>query len=264
MPTPARLTTAGTAALTATLALVALTGCTPGPTSTTAPSPTVIGTEAPEPAPSTTEGAAPTPADTPVECEGIRVGEGSSIDGASLGPCLQASIERHGSGVLTVSGDELGGRIEYHYEPAFEFRGELETGDGPVSISFVDDVIMVDSGTGPIVGDASSDDAEAQMAGVAGELYRVFSDPGFIDDLIRESENWTVTHDGESWRADSNAPFSWYGIPVAAYSAWFSDGWDPIAAESTSDFLGHTATIRQDFSALGEPVDIAPLADPQD
>lgn len=258
----------------AALAVAALlAGCSAEP----APAPTASASE-----PSATAPAAPssTPAPTasapaeavvPEECEAIPFAPGGSLTGTELGPCLQAVVARHDTGTLTLSGAELAGTVSYHYDPMFEFRGDLETGDGPVSVSFVDGELLLDTGDGPVVGNVESTVPEEQMAGATGELYRVFSDPGFMGDLIGASESWSVSATTESvslpdgtapaaYRIDSAEPFAWYDIPIDAYSVWVTEEWMPVAAESTSAFLGRTTTITQQFTGLGEPVRIEPLS----
>lgn len=255
-------------------ALVAATllfaGCAPTP----APAPTETPASS-EPSAEPTA-AAPTPeptsesAEAPAECEPVALAAGAVVEGADLGPCLQAIVVGHESGTLTLTGDELAGQVVYRYAPTFDFRADLETGDGPLALSFVDDVMMLDTGEGPVVGDRESSDPDEQMAGTTGELYRVFADPGFISDLIREGATWTVADaaeelaldDGttvEAWRIDSDAPYSWFDIPVEAYAVWVTEEWAPVRAESTTGFLGRTTTITQQFSGLGDAVTITPL-----
>ncbi|MFS0866685.1 hypothetical protein AB3M83_05030 [Microbacterium sp. 179-B 1A2 NHS] len=257
------------AALTA-VALLALAGCT----GTAEPAPAASDTTVASPSPTQT-GAAPTPTataadDVPVECESLTVPPGGTVSGEDLGPCLQAALVLADTGTLTLSGDELGGTVQYRHRPDFAFSGELETGDGAVAMSFVDGVMMLDSGDGPVVGDPESDDPDEQLAGVTGELYRVFSDPGFIADFIAAGETWEIGSETEELspaggdavtavRARSTAPFSWYDIPIDSYTVFFAEDFTPVSASSTTGFLGHTSSITQDFSGVGEPVSIEPI-----
>lgn len=254
----------------AVAAVLALTGCTgpaePGPTdppSTATTTPTEPGT------PSSTPTAAAPVVEKPVECETLDLAA-TTVTGGDLGPCIQAVLVRYDSGTLTISGDELAGKIVYHYDPMFEFRGELETGAGPASISFVDGAMLLDDGDGPVVADVDSADVSQQEAGSTAEIYRVFSDPGFMGDLIGAGETWQVspepedveTPDGtvEAYRLVSAAPYTWYDIPVESYTLWITTEGLPVAAESTTGFLGRTATITQKLSGLGDPVTISPLS----
>lgn len=269
MPSPTTATVGRIAAITA-MAALALTGCTPA----AEPEPTV--STSPSAAPTQEPTSSPTPeatgeAETAIEaCEPISLDLGAELAGADLGACLQASVAALDTGVVELLSPELAGHVEYRYDPSFAFAAELETGDGAVAMSYVDGVMLLDDGTGPVVGDLESEDEAEQMAGMTGELYRVFADPGFVGDLIREGELLNVAStlesvelaDGTSvpaYRIDSAAAYTWYDIPVDALTVWVTEDWTPVAAESTTAFLGRTSTIRQEFSGLGEPVTIRPL-----
>jgi hypothetical protein len=253
-------------------AAVALSGCTVGADpvddpSDAASSPAAApATPTPTPTPVATE----TAIETPAECETLDLAAGT-VAGAELGPCVQAMLVRYDSGILTLAGDEIAGKVAYHYDPMFEFRGDLETGAGPAAISFVDGVMLLDEGDGPVVADVDGATPEEQSAGTTAEAYRVFSDPGFIGDLIGEGESWTVSSAPESvdlpggeaidaYRIDAAAPYAWFDIPIDAYTLWLTADARPVAAESTTAFLGRTATVTQQLSQLGEPVTILPLS----
>lgn len=253
-------------------AAIALTGCTDGTdpvdepsAAASAPSATPT-TQATTPAPVASEAAV----ETPVECETLDLASGT-VAGAELGPCVQAMLVRYDSGILTLSGDEIAGEISYHYDPTFEFRGDLETGGGPAEISFVDGVMLLDEGDGPVAADVDGASPEEQAAGATAEAYRVFADPGFIGDLIGEGESWTVSgapepvelpggETVEAYRIDAAAPYTWFDIPIDAYTLWLTADARPVAAESTTAFLGRSATVTQQLSQLGEPVTILPLS----
>ncbi|MFI8633725.1 hypothetical protein ACIGEP_14145 [Microbacterium sp. NPDC077663] len=268
MRTPALPVLAASAVL-----VLALAGCSGDP----APEPSVrpSGAASAPGDPSASAAPAPTPAtaapavETPVECESVDLSSGT-VAGSDLGPCIQAVLVRYDSGTLTISGDELAGTVVYHYDPMFEFRGDLETGAGPASISFVDGVMLLDDGNGPVVADVDASEPAQQEAGATAEIYRVLADPGFIGDLIGGSDSWRVsaapesveTPDGavDAYRIESTAAYSWYDIPVDAYTLWLTEDYRPVAAESTTGFLGRTATLTQQLSGLGEPVSITPLS----
>lgn len=257
------------AAVALTLALAGCTGqTTPAPPASSASGAAAPSPTATEPAPSPTT-AAPA-VDTPPECETLDLSAGT-VAGADLGPCIQATLVRYDSGTLTIDGDELAGTVVYHYDPAFEFRGDLETGAGPAAISFVGGVMLLDEGDGPVVADVGASDAGSQAAGSTAEVYRVFSDPGFMGDLIGAGESWSVsdapekveTPDGgsvDAYRLESGAAYSWYDIPIDSYTLWLTADGRPVAAESTTGFLGRTATVTQHLTGLGEPVTITPLS----
>lgn len=263
-----------TSALPSSVAAVALSLALAGCTGTTAPAPdasSAPGTPTPTtttqpPSPSATDASA----DTPPECETLDLTAGT-LAGSDLGPCIQATLMRDDTGTLTVEGDELAGTVVYHYDPAFEFRGDLETGGGPVSISFVGGVMMLDEGDGPVVADVGASEPASRAAGSTAEAYRVFADPGFIGDLVGAGESWTVSDapeeveaaDGgsvEAYRIQSPAAYSWYDIPIDSYTLWMTADGLPVATESTSDLLGRTATLTQRLTGFGEPVTVTPLS----
>lgn len=251
---------------------LAVTGCTGG----TTPAPSGSASSAPS-APAASAAATPTPSPTtaapvvekPVECETLDL-TAATVAGGDLGPCIQAVLVRYDTGTIKIAGDELAGTVVYHYDPTFEFRGDIETGAGPASISFVDGVMMLDEGDGPVIADVDAADPGEQSAGSTAEVYRVFSDPGFMGDLIGAADTWKVsptpeeveTADGsvEAYRLDSAAAYSWYDIPVDSYTLWITAEGRPVATESTTGFLGRTATLTQQLSGLGEPVTISPLS----
>lgn len=252
--------------------VLGLAGCAGGATSelnaapsSAPPAPTESGSAAATPAPTTD---APE-VQTPVECEPLDLTAGT-VAGSDLGPCLRAVVVRDETGTVTISGDELAGTVDYRYTPTLEFRGDLETGAGPASISVVDGVTLVDEGDGPIVADLDAADPGQKEAGSTADAYRVYCDPGFIGDLVEAGKTWKVsaarqqveTPDGsvEAYRVDSEAPYSWFGIPVESYTVWVTAEGRPVATESTTAFLGRSATLSQKLSRVGEPVTISPLS----
>jgi len=252
--------------------ILALAGCTgqtePAPAASSAIGVPVPSTTETEPAPSPT--AADPSVDTAPECETLDLSAGTAA-GSDLGPCIQATLARDDTGSLTIDGDELAGTVVYRYDPAFEFRGDLETGGGPVAISFVDGVMMLDDGDGPVVADVDASDTASQAAGSTAEVYRIFADPGFIGDLVGAGESWTVsdapeeveTADGgsvEAYRIESPAAYSWYDIPIDSYTLWMTADGRPVATESTTDLLGRTSTLTQRLTGFGEPVTVSPLS----
>lgn len=256
-------------ALTA-LAVLLLAGCSGAPAASESETPTAAPTV--DAAPTATATPTPEPAGwtAPAECTAMDTSPGASVTGAELGACLQKALSSFGTGRETITGAELGGEIRFRYTPDFEFQGSLETGDGPVEITFLDSTMWIDSGNGPIKGDPESSDPDEQMAGITGELYRVFSDPSFAGDLIAASPTWTVASARESitlangetvsaTRITSDAPFSWYDLPVQKYVVWFADDWTPVGSEGTASFFGASSTITQHYYDLGEPVEITPV-----
>lgn len=243
-----------------------LAGCTPeepAPSATTAPSPTPTPTATADATP------APEPADgwsAPASCTSIPLTAGGTIAGSALGPCIEQAFSSFGSGRVALSSAAISGTVSFTYAPAVSFQAALETGDGPLELTFVDGMTWVDYGDGPIRGDRDSDVLDEQMASVAGDLYRVFSDPAFAADLIGASPEWIVEAAtdripaaGEpvtAHRIVSAEPFAWFDIPIQEYAVWVAPDWTPVAAESTSDFLSARTTVTQEFHDLGEPVTI--------
>lgn len=255
-------------ALTALAALL-LAGCSATPAPSESDTPAAAPTASASPTASATPTPEPAAWSAPEECTAIDVSPGATVTGDELGACIQTALSSFGTGKETISGAELGGEIRFQYTPEFEFQGSLETGDGPIEITFLDGIMWIDSGDGPVKGDPESTDPDEQMAGITGELYRVFSDPSFAGDLIAASPSWTVASAPDSitlangdtvsaTRITSDAPFSWYDLPVQSYVVWFADDWTPVGSEGTASFFGASSTITQHYYDLGEPVEITP------
>lgn len=253
------------------LAVLLLAGCSAAPAAeeSVAPSSTPTAATA-TPTASTTPTPEPAGWTAPEECTSLDVTAGATVDGETLGACLQKGLAAYGSGSETISGEELGGEVRFRYTPDFEFQGELETGDGPVKITFLDGTMWVDHGEGAVKGDLESADPDEQMAGIAGELYRVLSDPTFAGDLVAASPEWTVAAATESitlingetveaHRMRSAAPFSWYDLPVQEYVVWLAPDWTPVGSQATASFFGTASTVTQHYYDLGEPVEITPV-----
>lgn len=268
-----RPTAGSSVAALATLVLLSLAACAPAEGNAPVASPTA--TDA-APAPTATATAVPAPDDTseaggvPVECETVDLTPGGTVAGEELGPCLQAALVQADTGTVTLSGAELGGTVQYRHSPAFAFAGELETGDGAVEMSFIDDVMTLDAGDGPIIADPESADPDEQLAGITGELYRVFSDPAFIAELIAAGDTWRIGSEPEevtpaggepvtATRIESAAPFSWYDIPIEDYTVLVAEDFTPVTATSTTGFLGRSASMTQEFTGIGGPVSIEPV-----
>ncbi|MGP6169810.1 hypothetical protein ACTU6U_14050 [Microbacterium sp. A196] len=225
----------------------------------------VNGTEAAQP----TASAADVAWASPVECTTLDLTPGATLDGQGLGACVQTALSSYGSGRESIAGGTGTGEIVFRYTPRFEFQGTLTTSEGDVHMTFIDDSMWIDRGAGWIRGDVTSEDLEEQMAGVAGELYRVFSDPSMAAEMIGSSPTWVVgpvedfpLGDGtvsSSHRITSSAGFSWNEIPISQYSVWFEADWTPTGSEATIQMMGISDTTRQTYYDLGEPVEITPV-----
>lgn len=241
----------------------ALTGCAGTPSPTDAPATS----EPAEPAPAPADEAAPASARAvPDACAALPLTPGAALDGAALGSCVAVALSSYGSGRMEMATDSTG-VIEFTYDPDYSFQGEFSGPSGDMALVFTDGVMWMDSGNGPVRGDVSSDDLEAQMVGVTGELYRAYSDLQETAKLVQAQPDWTVaeateqiaTPDGatvEAYRITSAGAFTWNEIPVDEFVLWFADEWVPVATEATVAAYGMTSTQSQRFFDLGAPITI--------
>ena len=208
--------------------------------------------------------------EVPASCAALTLAPGSVLDGTGLGDCVSQALASFGSGTMQTIGDPYG-EVDFTYDPDYSFRGEFTGPDGPISLTFVDGVMWVDTGSGPVKGDTESADPEEQMAGVAAALYRVFSDPAQTASLVAAQPNWTVQQardqvslpDGstvESFKIVSDGPFVWNEIPVAEYILWYGDDWVPVGSQASMTVMGQSAINSQKYYDLGAPITIAPPA----
>lgn len=252
------------AALSAAFAVALLVGCT-------SPAPDPAPDQASEPAESATPSAEPTPDGwvAPAECEALDLTPGVSLAGADLGACVATALSSYGSGREWVESSSGTGEVVFRYDPEFEMQGTVQTSTGPMTLTFLDGTMWIDSGAGPVKGDVNSSDQEEMLAGLAGELYRIYSDPAMAADLISAGPTWTVGAEedvtlgnGESVRAFPivvAAPFTWNEFPVADSLVWFASDWTPVGVRGTVSLMGQSETTTQTFYDLGEPVEIVPV-----
>lgn len=205
----------------------------------------------------------------PAECSSLDLAPGAQLDGAALGACVARALSSYGSGKMRMDGDTAGD-IEFTYTPDYSFQGEMQGFDGPVRITFLDGEMWIDSGSGPIRGDVNSENQEEQLAGLAGELYRFYSDLEVTAELIAAQPVWQVQDatelislpsgdSVESFKIVSGGAFTWNDMPVSEFIVWFGEGWVPSATQATVDVMGMTSTRSQHFYDLGDPVTITPL-----
>lgn len=205
----------------------------------------------------------------PQECLSLDLTPDATIDGAALGGCVSTALSSHGSGREHVESSSLTGEIAFQYSPDFQMSGEVQSADGPMTLTYVDATMWIDRGDGPVKGDVTSSDPEEQLIGFAGEMYRIFSDPAMAADLIAAGSAWIVGAEedvelgnGETIRAFpivASAPFSWNEIPVQDSLVWFAADWTPVGVRGTVSMMGVTETTTQTFYDLGEPVEITPI-----
>lgn len=243
--------------------MLLLTGCSTGGGDGTAAS----GEPKPSASASATEAAKAWTA--PDACTALDLTVGASIDGTALGACVSTALVSYGSGREYVETSTSAGEVVFRYDPDFEMQGDVETADGPMQLTFLDGVMWVDHGNGPVRGDIESEDMDEMMAGLAGEMYRMYSEPTMTAELIAASASWLVGAEedvtlgnGEVVKAfpiTSAAPFTWNEIPVEQSIAWFAADWTPVGVRGTVSMMGMTETTTQTYYDLGADVEITPV-----
>lgn len=243
-----------------------------------ASSATTTGTSAPTSdaaaAPSGTASAEPgTGADArtvPAECAALDLSLGATLQGEALGACVATALVTYGSGRMEMTGEQLYGVVDFTYDPDYAFRVEGTTASGSVSMTYADGKIWLDSGDGPVLGDVDSTDPDVMLAGVAGEMYRYYSDPALTASLVSVAPRWTVADareartlpDGTSvdaFRIVNDEPFTWHDVTVSEFVLWYGDEWLPAGTQATSSIMGTTETTSQSFYDLGADITIEPL-----
>ncbi|MFI9625915.1 hypothetical protein [Streptomyces sp. NPDC052042] len=206
----------------------------------------------------------------PQSCTALDLTPGAEIDGAALGVCVSEALSSYGSGKMQLTADTYGD-IEFTYDPKYSFQGEMQGSDGPFKMTFLDDVMWIDRGSGPVKGDLKSDDPEEKLVGVTGELYRIYSDLDQTAQMVKSQPVWKVDEamdkvslpngeSVESYKIVSDGPFSWNEIPVSEFILWFGKDWVPVGDQASVEFMGTKGTHTQKFYDLGEPVTIKPLS----
>lgn len=244
-------------------ALTLLAGCSAAETA----DPTKLKTAAPSP--QSVEDEQPAAWSAPEACAALELTPGTTIDGEGLGACLSTALFSFGSGRESLDSSTGTGEVVFRYVPDFEFQGTLVTAEGDVHMTYADSTMWIDRGTGVIKGDLNSEDFEEQVAGLTGEMYRMFSDPALAAEMIGSSPVWAISEiepftlgNGEvsqSYRITSSAAFTWNEIPISQYSVWFESDWTPTGSEATIEMMGISDTARQTYYELGEPVEITPV-----
>lgn len=225
-----------------------------------------------EPAPATSDSTAAPVEDAwtaPSECTALDLTPATSLSGTDLGACVATALSSYGSGREWVETSTGSGEVVFRYTPDFEMQGTVQTATGPMSMTYIDGTMWIDQGSGPVKGDLNSSNQEEMIAGLAGELYRIYSDPAMAADLISSGATWTVGAEedvtlgnGEVVRAFAisvDAPFTWNEFPVNESLVWFAADWTPVGVRGTASMMGMTETTTQTFYDLGEPVEIIPV-----
>lgn len=202
----------------------------------------------------------------PAECAALTLAPRATLEGAGLGECVSRALSSFGSGVLALEGDPSG-EVDFTYDPDYSFHGDVMGFDGPISLTFLNGTMWVDSGNGPVKGDLDSEDPEEMMAGMAAVLYRMYSDIEQTASLVAAQPVWRVQENREpvtlpdgsvvdAYRIVSDAPFVWNEFPVSEYVLWYGEDWLPVGSEATISVMGQTATNTQKYYDLGKPVTI--------
>lgn len=204
----------------------------------------------------------------PEECSSLDLNVGATLAGSALGECVAQSLVSFGSGRETVQTSTNTSEVAFRYDPDFEMQGETKTTDGSMRLTYVDGTMWVDDGSGPVKGDVDSDDMDEMLAGLTGEMIRIFADPAMTADMVARGAEWVVGEqvdvelgNGETVRAfpiDVAAPYTWNEMPVQEHVVWFAEGWVPVGGRGTVATMGMTETTTQTYYDLGEPVEITP------
>ncbi|MFF9352686.1 hypothetical protein [Streptomyces sp. NPDC014734] len=208
--------------------------------------------------------------EVPESCAALDLKPGAKLDGAALGVCVSEALSSYGSGKMRLTADTFGD-IEFTYDPKYSFQGEMQGTNGPFKMTFLDDVMWIDNGSGPVKGDPKSDDPEERLVGATGQLYRIYSDLEQTAEMVKSQPVWKVDEaldqislpNGESvksYKIVSDGPFNWNKIPVSEFILWFGDDWMPVGDQASVDFMGTKGTHTQNFYDLGEPVTIKPMS----
>jgi hypothetical protein len=261
------------AAVTTALMITALAACGTDeqPTDTDATTSTpivqdVTPTETDEP---TEPEDTPTERVVPSECAALTLDTDVTYTGQELGACVATALASFGSGRMDMIGTAQDGTASFTYDPDYNFQVVGTSDGGPLSIIYTDGTMWVDTGNGWVKGDPESDDPTEQMAGVIGELYRVFSDPAVTADLIAATDGWTsdperalrtlpTGDDINAVRITNDEPFTWQGFQVQELILWYGDEWVPVGTQATSSIEGLAPeTVTQEFYDLGADIEIA-------
>lgn len=203
----------------------------------------------------------------PASCTAMELTFAATLDGAPLGECVSKALASYESGQMHMINGDTSGTVEFSYTPDYSFHGEMSGVGGPQEMTFLDGTMWIDSGDGPVKGDAESENPdEVLVAGIA-EMYRMFADPVMTADLIASSPQWKVDtalaqrdlENGESvqaYRLESTEAFEWNGVPVSNMILWFGQDWTPVGTQASISFGGISSTATQQFYDLGKPVEI--------
>lgn len=225
-----------------------------------------------EPSPSAVETPTASPTaeaerEVPASCAGVPLTLGADLKGADLGGCVADALRSFGSGRMNLSSDTVSGTVDFTYAPDYAFHLAGESSGQKVDLTYVDGQIWLDQGQGPVKGDTGSGDQQEQLAGVTGELYRIFSDPAMTADLIAASAMWRIDPEKatrelpsgetvEAYRITNAEPFAWQSMPVQEFILWYGDDWTPVGAQGTLTVADQSSTLTQTFFDLGADITI--------
>lgn len=225
---------------------------------------------APEPSDEPTQEPAQAAREVPSECSDLSLTAGQQYSGQELGACVSAALVSFGSGRMDSTGDQLQGTAEFLYSPEYSVKVAGKADGSSMSLVFVEDTMWVDNGSGWVEGDINSSDQEEMLAGLAGELYRIYSDPIQTANLVSGGDSWTTAsaletkklpngQSVESFKITNDAPFTWNDIQVEELVLWYGPDWLPVATQATTSVAGlGSITNGQEFYDLGTEITIEP------
>lgn len=223
----------------------------------------------PTPAPAEAE-PAPKEREIPAECASLTLAPDQTYTGAALSKCVAQALVSFGSGKMDMSGVDLDGTVQFTYDPNYSFEVAGTSNGTDVKLVYTNDVMWVDTGGGWVKGDIESSNQEEMLAGVAGEMYRIYADPSMTAELIASGPEWqadsaTATktlpsgEEVETFRIANTAPFDWHDFQVEEFVFWYGADWVPVASQATSSVWDMPAmTYSQDFYELGADISILP------
>jgi hypothetical protein len=230
----------------------------PSTTATTqSPSPTASATPTPTPSPTTS-----VPADAPASCAKLGLEPRADVQGRRLAACVADGLEKAGSGVQELRGEDLQGTLRFTWGDEVAYAGEVRSSDGALGLVVVPPTTWVDLDGAWTKADPNGSPDEVVAADVGG-LYAQAADPGAAVDLLSGSRSWSVGRNPEpvkrpdgsrvtAWRLESS-PFSADGAQVSDAVVWLDESLAPVAMQATVTADGTTSTTTRHFVDLGEP-----------
>lgn len=223
----------------------------------------------PEPQPTEAEPAAPV-REVPSECSALTLDFNTTYSGAEFSKCVTAALTSFGSGRMDMYGDDLNGNVNFTYAPDYSFEVTGTSNGQATKLVYVGTEMWVDNGAGWIKGDINSSNQEEMLAGLAGELYRIYADPAMTAELIAGAQEWRSGAEFEmrglpsgdtveAYRIVNTQPFAWHDMQIQEFVMYYRKDWVPVGSSATSSMGGMAPmTYAQDFWDLGADISIKP------